>query len=437
MLEDEDITAGDFVRVVRQVIDLLRQIADVASVPATVDRGASGRRRAAPRRRRRVEQRPDRRRSTDERSRRSMPISKGEPWGAPGTLPDGRASSSRPTPRPAPRWRRPGASGRPFPPLGLTGGDLCRTLGGRGALRDGRALRPRRGARRRPGAATSSPTSSCGGGRCGGGARWRCCNAQYVGAWDVAPRSHPGDGKLDVVEVDAGHVGSATGGRRGGGCRRAPTCPTRRSRCARCRPCSSTSPAAGSRSTASRCRPARTLSVRVEPDALTVVVLDGGVVNDRIRAGDGSSTPSRTGSSDEVERRADAAGGGEPRDLGAPRAQLRGALRPRPADRAARRRRRRGRAQRVRRRHRVRRPGRHRGPDDRRAVRVRRPARHRPRLRPQHHRHRRPRRRAGGGAPWPTSSAAGSSCSARRPRRAAAARCSSPSGAPSTASTRR
>jgi diacylglycerol kinase family enzyme len=28
------------------------------------------------------------------------------------------------------------------------------------------------------------------------------CNAEYVGSWDVAPRSHPGDGRLDVVEVD-------------------------------------------------------------------------------------------------------------------------------------------------------------------------------------------------------------------------------------------
>ena len=35
MLEDEDVTAGDFVRVVRQLIDLLRQIGDIAPVPAT------------------------------------------------------------------------------------------------------------------------------------------------------------------------------------------------------------------------------------------------------------------------------------------------------------------------------------------------------------------------------------------------------------------
>jgi ATP-dependent RNA helicase HelY len=35
VLEHEDVTAGDFVRVVRQLIDLLRQIGDVAPVPAT------------------------------------------------------------------------------------------------------------------------------------------------------------------------------------------------------------------------------------------------------------------------------------------------------------------------------------------------------------------------------------------------------------------
>jgi diacylglycerol kinase family enzyme len=26
-------------------------------------------------------------------------------------------------------------------------------------------------------------------------------NAQFVGSWDVAPRAHPGDGLLDVVEA--------------------------------------------------------------------------------------------------------------------------------------------------------------------------------------------------------------------------------------------
>ena len=35
ILEDEEMTGGDFVRNVKQVMDLLRQIADVAPDPAT------------------------------------------------------------------------------------------------------------------------------------------------------------------------------------------------------------------------------------------------------------------------------------------------------------------------------------------------------------------------------------------------------------------
>ncbi len=29
-------------------------------------------------------------------------------------------------------------------------------------------------------------------------------NGQYLGSWDVAPRAHPGDGRLDLVTVEAG-----------------------------------------------------------------------------------------------------------------------------------------------------------------------------------------------------------------------------------------
>jgi hypothetical protein len=32
-------------------------------------------------------------------------------------------------------------------------------------------------------------------------------NAQYLGDWDVAPRSHPGDGRLDVVRLDPARFG--------------------------------------------------------------------------------------------------------------------------------------------------------------------------------------------------------------------------------------
>ncbi len=42
----------------------------------------------------------------------------------------------------------------------------------------------------------------------GRGGWWRgpvvaMCNAQFVGHLDVAPRGHPGDGRVDVLEVDA------------------------------------------------------------------------------------------------------------------------------------------------------------------------------------------------------------------------------------------
>jgi hypothetical protein len=130
-----------------------------------------------------------------------MPVSKGEPWGASGTLPDGGVvvgsdSEAREVLEAARR------EGHPLPALGLTGGDLCRTLGGRGslatlvkcdlgeALVDGRvrlfvAHVVVRGRTLWRGAAVAA------------------MNAQYIGEWDVAPRAHPGDGRLDVVEVDA------------------------------------------------------------------------------------------------------------------------------------------------------------------------------------------------------------------------------------------
>ena len=98
---------------------------------------------------------------------------------------------------------------RPFPVLGLLGGDLCRTLGGRGDE-----------ARFRDGAVTLA-TVDVGEVLLDGRVRffvahavvrgrswWRgpitaAMNAQYLGRWDVAPRAHPGDGLLDVLEVGA------------------------------------------------------------------------------------------------------------------------------------------------------------------------------------------------------------------------------------------
>ncbi|MBV8296269.1 MAG: hypothetical protein JO085_05480 [Acidimicrobiia bacterium] len=134
-----------------------------------------------------------------------MPISKGSSYGEPGTLPDdGVIVHSDGEARAAvERARR---EGRPFPPLGLLGGDLCRTLGGAGdearlrspdavrfpvdlgeALLDGRLhlFVAHLVARTR-----------------GWGHVVAAMNAQFVGPWVLGPRAHPNDGLLDVYQAD-------------------------------------------------------------------------------------------------------------------------------------------------------------------------------------------------------------------------------------------
>ena len=128
-----------------------------------------------------------------------MPISKGEPWGSPGALPDDGVvvASDAEAAAVLAAARR---NGRPFPTLGLTGGDLCRTLGGRGSLST--VVRCDLGEALVDGRVRYFVAHVVVRGR----TLWRgsavaVMNAQYVGEWDVAPRAHPGDGKLDVVEV--------------------------------------------------------------------------------------------------------------------------------------------------------------------------------------------------------------------------------------------
>src|SRR5437764_4051723 len=129
-----------------------------------------------------------------------MPISRGSPYGEPGTLPaDGVVVRSDAEARAVIERAR--AEGRPFPPLGLLGGDLCRSLGGPGdeprlrsadavtfpvdlgeALLDGRlhlfvahlVARTRWWTR-----------------------AFVAMNAQWVGGWNLGPRAHPDDGLLD------------------------------------------------------------------------------------------------------------------------------------------------------------------------------------------------------------------------------------------------
>jgi hypothetical protein len=128
-----------------------------------------------------------------------VPISKGDPYGEPGELPeDGvvvRSDAEAAAALHAARRDR-----RPFPTLGLLGGDLCRTLGGGGrelhgvrftvdlgeALLDGRLhlFVAHLVARNR---------------------LWTralvAMNAQWLGDWNLGPRAHPNDGLLDTYDA--------------------------------------------------------------------------------------------------------------------------------------------------------------------------------------------------------------------------------------------
>jgi diacylglycerol kinase family enzyme len=133
-----------------------------------------------------------------------MPIRKGEPWGEPAPLPDDGVvvASDVAARRILVEARR---SKRPFPTIGLLGGDLCRTLGGQGdaarlrsdeamtfpvdlgeVLLDGRLhlfvahLVARR--------------------RFWQGRAVVAMNAAWLGELNLGPKAHPDDGLLDISE---------------------------------------------------------------------------------------------------------------------------------------------------------------------------------------------------------------------------------------------
>jgi hypothetical protein len=132
-------------------------------------------------------------------------VEKGRDWGSAGPLPDDGVivrddAEARAVVSAARR------AGEEPPPLGLLGGDLCRTVGGRGdeaRLRSSHATRL---------------TVDVGSVLVDGRLHWFVAhlvarrswlrgplfgafNAQWLGDWDVAPRAHPGDGRLEVVEA--------------------------------------------------------------------------------------------------------------------------------------------------------------------------------------------------------------------------------------------
>jgi hypothetical protein len=135
-----------------------------------------------------------------------VPIRKGQSWGIRGPLPpDGVVvSSDHEASRVVGEAR---SAGQPIPALGLTGGDLWRTLGGSGHWdRD-----------RLDSDEAMSFTVDLGRGRIDGrpylfvahvvahSRLWRrtmvILNAQWRQDWDLGPRTHPNDGLLDVYDA--------------------------------------------------------------------------------------------------------------------------------------------------------------------------------------------------------------------------------------------
>lgn len=135
-----------------------------------------------------------------------MTIRKGQAWGEAGPLPAHGVvvDTDRSARRLVEAARR---ANEPIPPLGLLDGDLCRTLGGAGdkdRLRSDAALR--------------LPVD-LGSVLVDGRQFWfvahlvakrswwfgrvvAVMNAEFIGRWDVAPRSHPNDGVLEVLDAD-------------------------------------------------------------------------------------------------------------------------------------------------------------------------------------------------------------------------------------------
>jgi hypothetical protein len=133
-----------------------------------------------------------------------MTIRRGEPWGDVGPLPVGTvvARSDAEVSAIVTAARRSG--GNP-PPVALLGGDLMRAVGGtgdEGRLAGEVARMPIDVVR-----ATSEDTTGWFVAHLVGRRSWwrgevvAAMNAQHVGRWDVAPRGHPDDGRIEIVRI--------------------------------------------------------------------------------------------------------------------------------------------------------------------------------------------------------------------------------------------
>jgi hypothetical protein len=135
-------------------------------------------------------------------------ITRGVPWGELGPLPPGGVvvcDDAGAAGVVEEAWRR----GGDVPPLGLLGGDLCRTVGGRGIAERLHTAAAARlsidllvvsldGGPPRPAVAHVVVR----------GRTWwhgpvvAAMNAAWIGEWNAAPRSHPNDGLIDVLRAD-------------------------------------------------------------------------------------------------------------------------------------------------------------------------------------------------------------------------------------------
>jgi hypothetical protein len=133
-------------------------------------------------------------------------IRKGEAWGGVGPLPDGAVGgrSDAELHRLVPEAR---SAGRALPSIALLGGSLMRAVGGTGDERrlvGEVAVLPVDLVRVEFDATTTWSAAHVIARR----GWWRgpilaAMNAEFVGAWDVTPRGHPNDGRVDLLEVSA------------------------------------------------------------------------------------------------------------------------------------------------------------------------------------------------------------------------------------------
>ena len=203
-----------------------------------------------------------------------MTIRKGEDWGAPGALPDdGVVVRSDGEARAVVTAAR--REGRPAPALGLLGGDLCRTVGGRGdegRLRSSEAmtLPCDLGAVLLDGRLHWFVASLVARGPWWRGRAWLAMNAAWLGRWNVAPRAHPDDGLVDTFDarIPAGQRLAVRRRLPLGAHLPHPAIAERRAKAVQTRLERPTTVWLDGQAVGE----ARDLSVRVEPDALTIVV---------------------------------------------------------------------------------------------------------------------------------------------------------------------